>query len=480
MRPARRQVLRLGTGALVAAGIGLPSVPAGARQTSWIGGEGAVRGRIRPPRFRAERFPITRYGATPADATAGIAAAISACHQAGGGHVVVPPGLWHTGAIHLLSHVDLHLEEGATLRFSTDPAAYLPVVRTRWQSVEVYNYSSLIRADGQTDIGITGKGVLDGAGDNEHWWYWIGSGQYGWHEGLPNQRADWGELERMNNEQVPLGERVFGAGHYLRPSFVQPFRCTNVLIEGVTIKDSPMWTIHPLECRNVTVRGVTVENLGPNGDGCNPESCTDVLIRDCTFATHDDCIAIKSGRDADGRRLGLPSRGIIVENCHFLSGGAAVAVGSEMSGGVHDVYVRRLTAPADPAADEACLQWLLCVKSTSTRGGYVHTVDVRDVDSGAWMYRPLEITFSYQGGGDQSLFPDVHDIRLDRIRVARAERAYRIVGAESRHIRSVAITNSRFGQVAAEAVVQYADDVTIRNVRISTSLGDSEWRNGFA
>ena len=460
MHPSRRRILGLTLGGVVAAGIG-PQLPAAAADDR----EWSVRSRIRPPRFRDAWFPITAYGATPEDATAGINRAIQACHESGGGHVVVPPGVWQTGAINLLSKVDLHLKKDATLRFSTDPADY-PLVRTRWQSIEVYNYSSLIRAEGQTDIAITGAGTLDGAGDNEHWWYWIGSGQYGWHEGLPNQRADWGELERMNNEQVPLEQRVFGAGHYLRPSFIQPFRCTNVLIEGVTVLNSPMWTIHPLECRNVTVRGVTIDNLGPNGDGCNPESCTDVLIRDCTFKTHDDCIAIKSGRDADGRRLGLPSRGIIVEDCTFVSGGAAVAVGSEMSGGVEDVWVRRLHMPPDPAAEEAWMQWVLCVKSTSTRGGYVRNINVHDVDSRAWMYRPLEITFSYQGGGNQALFPDVRDIRFDRVRVARAERAYRMVGAETQRIRSVAVTNSRFDMVAAEAVVQYADDVTIRNVWI--------------
>jgi polygalacturonase len=469
MHPTRRQMLSAGLGlGLVAAGIGseLPAVATSDREWS-------VRARIRPPRFRDAWFPITAYGATPDDATQGIARAIRACHEAGGGHVVVPPGVWNTGAIHLLSKVDLHVSEGATLRFSTDPADYLPVVRTRWQAVEVYNYSPLIRAEGQTDIAITGAGTLDGAGKNENWWHWIGSGQYGWKPGMPNQRAGWGELERMNNEQIPVEQRVFGAGHYLRPSFIQPFRCTNVLIEGVTIRDSPMWTIHPLECRNVTVQGVTVHNLGPNGDGCNPESCTDVLIRDCTFETHDDCVAIKSGRDADGRRLGLPSRGIIVEDCTYLSGGAAVAIGSEMSGGVEDVWVRRLHMPADPDADEAFMQWVLCVKSTSTRGGYVRNIDVHDVDSRAWMYRPLEITFSYMGGGNQSLFPDVRDIRFDRVRVARAERAYRIVGAESMRIRSVAVTNSRFDVVAAEAVVQYADDVTIRNVRIGDTIGDT-------
>jgi polygalacturonase len=446
---------------MVAAGIGSQLPAAAASDREW-----SVRARIRPPRFRDASYPITAYGATPDNATAGIARAIQACHSDGGGHVVVPPGVWHTGAIHLLSKVDLHLEEGATLRFSTDPADYLPVVRTRWQSVEVYNYSSLIRAEGQTDIAITGAGTLDGAGDNQHWWFLIGSGQYGWKPGMPNQRADWGELERMNDEQVPVEQRVFGEGHYLRPSFIQPFRCTNVLIEGVTVLNSPMWTIHPLECSNVTVQGVTVHNLGPNGDGCNPESCTDVLIRGCTFETHDDCIAIKSGRDADGRRLALPSCGIIIEDCTYLSGGAAVAIGSELSGGVEDVWVRRLHMPADPDADEAYLQWVLCVKSTSTRGGYVRNIDVHDVDSRAWMYRPLEITFSYQGGGNQALFPEVRDIRFDRVRVARAERAYRMVGAETMRIRSVAVTNSRFDVVAAEAVVQYADDVTIRNVWI--------------
>ncbi|MFI6676566.1 glycoside hydrolase family 28 protein [Kribbella sp. NPDC050470] len=471
MHHSRRRILglgvQLGLGGVVAAGMSSQLPAAATSDREW-----SVRSRIRPPRFRDAWFPITAYGATPENATAGIARAIRACHDSGGGHVVVPPGVWNTGAIQLLSKVDLHLKEGATLRFSTDPADYLPVVRTRWQAVEVYNYSSLIRAEGQTDIAITGRGTLDGAGDNEHWWYWIGSGQYGWRPGLPNQRADWGELERMNNEQVPVDQRVFGAGHYLRPSFVQPFRCTNVLIEGVTVRNSPMWTIHPLECSNVTVQGVTVDNLGPNGDGCNPESCTDVLIRDCTFKTHDDCIAIKSGRDADGRRLGLPSRGIIVEDCTFVSGGAAVAVGSEMSGGVEDVWVQRLHMPPDPAADEAWMQWVLCVKSTSTRGGYVRNINVHDVDSQAWMYRPLEITFSYMGGGNQSLFPDVRDIRFDRVRVARAERAYRMLGAETRRIRSVAVTNSRFDVVAAEAVVQYADDVTIRNVWVGgTQVG---------
>lgn len=465
MAVSRRHLLALGLTGLVAAGT-TPQLLDPLAAAAASDREQAVRSRIRPPRFPDRWFPITEYGATPDAATAGITAAVEACHRAGGGHVLVPPGTWSTGAIHLLSRVDLHLAEGATLRFSTDPADYLPVVRTRWQSVEAYNYSPLIYADGQTDIAITGKGVLDGAGDNQHWWYLIGSGKYGWHKGLPDQRADWAALEQMNNDQTPVEQRVFGDGHYLRPSFIQPFRCRNVLVEGVTVRNSPMWTIHPLECSNVTVKDVQVHSLGPNGDGCDPESCTDVLIQGCTFETHDDCIAIKSGRDADGRRLGLPSRGIVVEDCTFVSGGAAVAIGSEMSGGVEDVWVRRLRMPADPAADEAYVQWVLCVKSTSTRGGYVRNIDVHDVDCGAWTYRPLEITFSYQGGGDQSLFPDVRGVAFDDVRVARAERAYRIVGAQTAPVRGVSITNSRFDVTDVAPVVQFAEDVSVRNVWI--------------
>lgn len=463
MPSTRRQFL--GITGMVAGSLSPPlltATPAAAEGSS----EAAVRRRIQPPRFPDRWFSISDHGATPDDATAGINATIAACHAAGGGHVVVPDGVWQTGVIRLLSGVDLHLVEGATLRFSTDPADYLPVVRTRWQGVEVYTYSPLIRAEDQTDIAVTGSGVLDGAGDNEHWWYLVGSGKYGWHDGLPNQRDDWGRLEQMNDEQVPVESRVFAEGTYLRPSFIQPFRCRNVLISGVTVRNAPMWTVHPLECSNVTVENVTVDNLGPNGDGCNPESCTDVMIRGCAFRTHDDCIAIKSGRDADGRRLAMPSRGIVIEDCTHVSGGAAVAVGSEMSGGVEDVFISRLRMPEDLAAVEAYVQWVLCIKSTSTRGGYVHGISVRDVACRAWTYRPLEITFSYQGGGDQSLFPDVRRVRFERVHVARAERAYQVVGHEDKHVADVMIRNCGFDQVAEETVVQNADDVTVRRVRI--------------
>ncbi|NKQ56902.1 glycoside hydrolase family 28 protein [Amycolatopsis sp. K13G38] len=417
----------------------------------------------------APEVTITDFGAVPGgDCTRAINDAIAARSAAGGGRVIVPGGRWHTGAIRLRSGVELHLEAGATLLFSTDPAAYLPVVLTRWQGVEVYNYSPLIYADGEHDIAIAGQGVLDAQGDNAHWWPWIGSGQYGWQPGMPNQRDDWAALERMGVQGVPVSERVFGDGHYLRPSFVQPFRCRTVLISGVTIRNSPMWTIHPVYCDDVTIRDVRIESVGPNGDGCDPDSCENVRVQRVTFATHDDCIAIKSGRDEDGRRVGIPSRNILVEDCVFLSGGGAVAIGSEMSGGVSDVVARGLRLPFDPALGEASNSFVLSVKSTSTRGGYMRNISVSDVDCSAWTYVPVEVTFQYSGGTGGTNYADVSGI------VARdwsvrgpCECPIRIRAVEAAPVHGVDLRDLAFAQAANPPLIQNTTDVTIRDVTVN-------------
>jgi polygalacturonase len=411
------------------------------------------------PRFRDRWFPITGYPT--------VTAAVDACAAAGGGHVLVPAGRWETGPVRLRSGVDLHLAEGATLAFSTDPADYLPVVRTRWQGVEVWNYSPLIYAAGERDIAITGRGTLDAQGDNGHWWPWVGSGQYGWQPGMPNQRADWAALEAMGQSGVPVAERVFGSGHYLRPSFIQPYECRNVLIEGVTIRNSPMWTIHPVYCSRVTVRDVVVDNPGPNGDGCDPDSCTDVLIQRVTFRTHDDCIAIKSGRDADGRRVGRPSTRILIEDCTFVSGGGAVAVGSEMSGGVSDVLARGLRLPRDPEVDQDTVAYVLSVKSTSTRGGYIRDIVVRDVDCPARTYVPLEVTFQYMGGTGGTLYPEVSGLVARNWSVTGpCEYPIRIRAAETAPVRSVRLRDLTFTEATRAPLFSFAEDVVLQDVLV--------------
>src|SRR5690606_1750544 len=332
-----------------------------------------VLARIKAPEFPDRDFPISNFGAKPGElVTDAIRAAIDACHAAGGGRVVVPAGEWLTGAIHLKSNVNLHVSAGATLKFSTNPEHYLPVVHTRWEGVEVMNYSPFIYAYEQENIAVTGEGTLDGQADWDNWW--------GWNRKQPNQptrqRSDRDRLFDMGERGVPVEERVFGAGTFLRPNFIQPYRCHNVLIEGVKILRSPMWEVHPVLCTNVTVRGLEIVTHGPNNDGCNPESSKDVLIENCLFDTGDDCIAIKSGRNNDGRRVNVPSENIVVRNCTMKDGHGGVVLGSEISGGVRNVFVENCTMDS-PNLDRG-----LRFKNNAVRGGVLENVFMRNVTIG--------------------------------------------------------------------------------------------------
>src|SRR4029453_203804 len=196
----------------------------------------------------------------------------------------------------------------------------------------------------------------------------------------------------MSDSGVPVKDRVFGEGHYLRNSFIQPYRSKNILIEGIRIINSPMWEIHPVLSNNVTVRNVTVVSHGPNNDGCDPESSRDVLIENCTFDTGDDCIAIKSGRDGDGRRLHVPSENIIVRNCTMKDGHGGVVIGSEISGDCRNVFVEHCQMDS-PNLDRA-----LRFKSNARRGGVIENVHMRHVEIGRVGEAVLTITLMYEEG----------------------------------------------------------------------------------
>src|SRR5216684_3982426 len=335
-----------------------------------------ILARIKPPVFPNRDFKITDHGAVAdgfSDSTAAIRKAIEACHAAGGGRVIVSPGVFMTGAIHLKSNVNLYLAEGATLKFATDPAMYLPVVFTRFEGTECLNFSPFIYAFEQENIAITGSGVLDGSASNENWWKWARRPA---DSTDPSARPDIRKLLDFGERGVPVAQRVFGQDHMLRPNFIQPYRCRNVLIEGISIRNSPMWEIHPVLCTNVTVRGVKISSHGPNNDGCDPESSHDVLIEDCVFDTGDDCIAIKSGRNSDGRRLHAPSENIIIRNCTMKDGHGGVVIGSECSGDIRNVFAQ------DCRMDSPNLERVLRFKTNAIRGGVIENVYMRNVEAG--------------------------------------------------------------------------------------------------
>jgi len=410
--------------------------------------------RIKAPVFPEREFLITEFGAKAdgkADSSDAIAKAIDECNKAGGGRVVVPSGEYLTAPIHLKSGVNLHLNGGSTLKFKTEAKSYLPAVRSWFEGMECYNYSPLIYAYEQENIAITGDGVLDGGADDLTWWPWKGKSEFGWKPGAPRQDDARKRLIEMVAAGTPVEERRFGAGDYLRPSFFEPFRCKNVLVEGVRFRRSPMWVLHPVLCTNVTIRAVEIATHGPNNDGCDPEACRDVLIEDCTFDTGDDCIAIKSGRNNDGRRMGAPSENIIIRGCLMKDGHGGVTIGSEMSGGARNIFVENCTMDS-PNLDRA-----IRIKSNAVRGGVVENVFVRDISVGTVGDAALQIDFVYEEGSNGPHKPVVRNLVIENMKVQNAKRVLDVQGFPGSEISRVRIHDSTFKGITKDDVVKEAD-----------------------
>lgn len=425
---------------------------------------GEIRRRILPPRFPSREFPLTRYGARPdgtTDATSAFRRAIAECAAAGGGRVLAPAGRFLTGPIHLKSGVELHLAEGCTLLFQRDPAAYLPVVFTRWEGVECMNYSPFIYAFEQQNIALTGRGVLDGQADCSHWWPWKGRKDCGWKAGDASQQAARDRLIEQAEKDVPVEKRVFGEGAFLRPQFIQPYRCRNVLIEGVTVINSPMWEIHPVLCRNVTVRNVTVRSHGPNNDGCNPESSADVLIEGCRFDTGDDCIAIKSGRNRDGRRVNAASENILIRQCEMKDGHGGVTIGSEVSGSVRNVFAE------DCRMDSPRLERALRIKTNAVRGGVIEQVYMRNVAVGQVSDAVIHADFHYEEGARGSFLPVVRGIHVQDVTCSRSRYALYLRGFENAPIRDVTLERCSFDNVRQPNRIEHVQGLRLRQVRIN-------------
>jgi len=421
-----------------------------AEQAEWSQVPG-ILARIRAPVFPARDFVITNYGAVAdgqTDCAAAIARAVNACVQVGGGRVVVPAGEFLTGPIHLKSNVDLHLAAtSSVLKFSTDPRVYMPAVCTRFEGMECWNYSPLIYAYGQENIAVTGEGTLDGHADATHWWPWKGRERRG-AEARPSAGA---RLVKMVADSTPVDQRRFGEGDNLRPSFIQFNRCRNVMVEGVHIRRSPMWEINPVLCTNVIVRGVDIVSHGANNDGCDPESCRDVLIEKCLFDTGDDCIAIKSGRNDDGRRIGVPSVNLVIRDCTMRDGHGGVTIGSEISGSCSNVFVENCEMSSPH------LNCALRLKSNAVRGGVLQSIFMRNVNVGEVADSVLQIDFLYEEGTNGTYKPVARNVAMENITVAHTPRVLNVRGFPGAEISNVRINDSTFKQVAKPDVVQDAD-----------------------
>ena len=410
---------------------------------------------IQLPKIAERQFLITSFGAkttaTAAQNQKAINKVISLVSKKGGGKVIIPKGIWNTGAIELKSHVNLVLEEGATLHFAFEPKLY-PLVRTSWEGLACWNYSPCIYAYKATDIAITGKGTIDGGGNNDTFWQWNGSPRFGYKEGVTKESQKLGsrsKLLKMAEDGVPFDERKFGMGYGLRPQLVNMVHCERILIKDVKMINSPFWVIHPLLSKNITVDGVYVWNEGPNGDGCDPEACENVLIQNCVFHTGDDCIAIKSGRNNDGRLWNQPSKNIIIRNCKMEDGHGGVVIGSEISGGCENVYAENCVM------DSPHLERILRIKTNNCRGGQVQNINMRNVVVGQCKEAVVKINLDYEKKEIcyRGFEPIVNNVNVENVTCQKSDYGVLIIGRDSlENVYDINIKNCKFDGVVKEPV----------------------------
>ena len=429
------------------------------------------------------QFDVIDYGAVPdgrTPASEAIRAAIGACAAARGGTVRFPPGTYLTGPIHMVSNLDLHVAAGATVRFSRDFDDY-PMIAIRRESFEEASPIPPLFGDGLENISITGGGLFDGGGDawrpvkrfkltDQEWNALVASGGVVNDEGLiwwPTQAAMEGEKiihEWRRSGRTPSLAEYGQCRDYLRPAMVCFRECKKVLIDGPTFTNPPLWTLNPLFCDDVTVRNVTVRNPwhAGNGDGLNPDSCRNVLIEHCLFSTGDDCIAVNSGRDEAGRRVGRPCENITIRHCRMERGHGGIVIGSGMSGGVRHVRAHDCTFVGTDNG--------LRFKSTRGRGGVVEDIRISDIVMSGLRGDAIRFNMYYQVADPQPEpvsegTPQFRDFHVSNVTCDGAGSAMTLRGLPEMPVKAVTLQDVR---VSADtgATLEYGRDITFSNVRI--------------
>ena len=435
----------------------------------------AIERSIEQPKIAKCTVVITKFGAkTTASAVQNqqaIHRAIAYLAKQGGGKVVVPAGNWQTGALRLASGIELVVSKDALLQFVFDRSLY-PLVKTSWEGMMCWNYSPCIYSYGADDVVVSGEGTIDGGGSNETWWPMCGKQVFGYVKGVTKEAQVLGSrrrLQQLAEDDVPWDERRFGLGQGLRPQLINFVKGNRVRVSGVTLLHSPFWVIHPLLCKNVTVDGVKIWNEGPNGDGCDPEACENVLIQNTHFHTGDDCIAIKSGRNNDGRMWNKPSRNIIIRNCVMEDGHGGIVIGSEISGGCKNVYAE------DCTMDSPHLDRVLRIKTNNCRGGRIGNINMRRVKVGQCKEAVVKINLDYEPEEPcyRGFEPEVRDVNVEDVTCRKSAYGVLIVGRDSvENVSDIRLKDCVFNGIGRENVriTGKTRNVKFDNVMMNGSL----------
>lgn len=408
-----------------------------------------------------EYYNVIKYGAKNDSsklATTAIKNAIEAASKAGGGTVYFPAGKYLTGAIHLKSNITILIDAGAELHFSDNFDDYLPMVKSRYEGVDVTSFSPLFYAYKAENISIIGRGIIDGHG--KKWWDFV----EGYKEGQPISK--WQTTFASLNKDIILPDdpKQMKRG-FLRPPFIQPMFCKNVLIDGITIRNSPFWTINPEFCENVKVHAVTINNPhSPNTDGINPESCKNVHISDCHISVGDDCITIKSGKDAPGRKMAAPAENYVITNCTMLSGHGGVVIGSEMSGDVRKITISNCVFDGTDRG--------IRIKTARGRGGVVEEIRVSNIIMKNIREQAIVLDMQYAKTNVEPVSertPAFRNIHFTNITGQVNQAAY-LNGLEE-----MPISNITFNDINLEAKSGFsignATDIELHNVAVNTQIG---------
>ena len=435
----------------------------------------AIERSIEQPKIAKRTVVITKFGAKTTASAAqnqqAIHRAIAYLAKQGGGKVIVPAGKWQTGALRLASGIELVVSKDALLQFVFDRSLY-PLVKTSWEGMMCWNYSPCIYSYGADDVVVSGEGTIDGGGSNETWWPMCGKQVFGYVKGVTKEAQVSGSrrrLQQLAEDDVPWDERRFGSGQGLRPQLINFVKGNRVRVSGVTLLHSPFWVIHPLLCKNVIVDGVKIWNEGPNGDGCDPEACENVLIQNTHFHTGDDCIAIKSGRNNDGRMWNKPSRNIIIRNCVMEDGHGGIVIGSEISGGCKNVYAE------DCTMDSPHLDRVLRIKTNNCRGGRIENINMRRVKVGQCKEAVVKINLDYEPEEPcyRGFEPEVRDVNIEDVTCRKSAYGVLIVGRDSvENVSDIRLKDCVFNGIGRENVriTGKTRNVKFDNVMMNGSL----------